>query len=114
VGIDIEPQRIKESNKNAKDAKVDDKVEFREGDVLKLKDVSEATVVTLYLFPEVNEALAPMLRRSLKPGSRIVSHDFLMGDWGPGTMASSPPPISPGPAARSSSSNAATSSAGPA
>ena len=83
VGIDIDPQRIKESKKAAKDAQVEDRVEFREGDVLKLKDVSEATVVTLYLFPEVNERLAPMLRKSLKPGARIVSHDFLMGDWKP-------------------------------
>jgi uncharacterized protein (TIGR03000 family) len=83
VGIDIDPKRIKESVENAKKAKVEDKIEFREGDVLKLKDVSEANVVTLYLFPEVNEALAPMLRRSLKPGSRIVSHDFRMGDWQP-------------------------------
>ena len=58
--------------------------EVREGDVLKIADVSEATVVTLYLFPEVNEKLQPMLLKSLKPGSRIVSHDFLMQDnWPP-------------------------------
>jgi uncharacterized protein (TIGR03000 family) len=82
-GLDIDPQRIQESKQAAKEAKVEDKVEFRQGDVLKLKDVSEATVVTLYLFPEVNEALAPMLKKTLKPGSRIVSHDFLMGDWKP-------------------------------
>jgi uncharacterized protein (TIGR03000 family) len=83
VGVDIDPKRIKESIENAREAKVEAKVEFRQGDVLKLKDVSEATVVTLYLFPEVNEALAPMLKKSLKPGSRIVSHDFVMGDWKP-------------------------------
>jgi len=83
LGIDIDPERVKESKQAAKDAKVEDKVEFREGDVLKIKDVSEATVVTLYLFPEVNERLAPMLKSTLKPGSRIVSHDFLMGDWKP-------------------------------
>ena len=51
--------------------------------MLKIKDVSEANVVTLYLFPEVNEALAPMLKKTLKPGARIVSHDFLIGDWKP-------------------------------
>lgn len=83
VGVDIDPQRVKESKQNAKTAKVEGKVEFREGDVLKITDVSEATVVTLYLFPEVNEKLAPMLKKTLKPGSRIVSHDFLMGDWKP-------------------------------
>lgn len=83
VGIDIDPDRIRESKENVKTAGVEGKVEFRQGDVLKLKDVSEANVVTLYLFPEVNEALAPMLKRTLKPGSRIVSHDFLMGDWKP-------------------------------
>jgi uncharacterized protein (TIGR03000 family) len=85
VGVDIDPQRVKESKQNAKAAKVEDKVEFREGDVLKITDVSEATVVTLYLFPEVNEKLAPVLKKTLKAGSRIVSHDFLMGeyDWKP-------------------------------
>lgn len=85
VGVDIDPQRIKESTQNARAAKVEKKVEFRQGDVLKIADVSEATVVTLYLFPEVNEKLAPMLKKTLKPGSRIVSHDFLMGeyDWKP-------------------------------
>jgi uncharacterized protein (TIGR03000 family) len=83
VGIDIDPVRVKESKQNAKDAKVEDKVEIREGDVLKIKDVSEANVVTLYLFPEVNERLAPMLKKTLKPGARIVSHDFRIGDWKP-------------------------------
>ena len=84
VGIDIDPRRIKESKQTAAAAKVEDRVDFREGDVLKIEDVSEATVVTLYLFPEVNERLAPMLRKTLKPGSRVVSHEFLMGDdWKP-------------------------------
>jgi len=85
VGVDIDPQRVKESKQNAKAAKVEDRVEFRQEDVLKIADVSEATVVTLYLFPEVNEKLAPVLKKTLKPGSRVVSHDFLMGeyDWKP-------------------------------
>jgi SAM-dependent methyltransferase len=80
VGVDIDPERIRESRQAAKVAGVTDKVEFREGDVLKISDVSEASVVCLYLFPEVNERLQPMLQRTLKPGSRIVSHDFLMKD----------------------------------
>ncbi|HVK14369.1 MAG TPA: methyltransferase domain-containing protein [Gemmataceae bacterium] len=80
VGVDIDPERIRESRQAAKVAGVTDKVEFREGDVLKITDVSEASVVCLYLFPEVNERLQPMLQRTLKPGSRIVSHDFLMKD----------------------------------
>jgi uncharacterized protein (TIGR03000 family) len=84
VGIDLNPERIKESKENAKKAKVEDKCEFREGDVLKIKDLSEASVVTLYMFPEVNQRLAPILKKTLKPGSRIVSHDFDMGDeWKP-------------------------------
>jgi len=83
-GVDIDPQRIKESKEAARDAKVENKVEFKEGDVLKITDVSEANVVCLYLFPEVNERLKPMLQRTLRPGSRVVSHDFLMGDdWKP-------------------------------
>ncbi len=84
VGVDIDPVRIKESIQTAKNAGVSDKVTFTEGDVLKIKEVSEANVVCLYLFPEVNERLKPMLQKSLKPGSRVVSHDFLMGDdWKP-------------------------------
>lgn len=80
IGIDIDPDRVKDSVQTAKDAGVTDKVEFREGDVLKITDLSDASVVCLYLFPEVNERLQPMLQRTLKPGSRIVSHDFLMRD----------------------------------
>jgi precorrin-6B methylase 2 len=84
VGIDLDPERVKDSKKTAKDAKVEDKVEFRQGDVLKIESVADASVVCLYLFPEVNERLQPMLQRTLKPGSRIVSHDFLMrDDWKP-------------------------------
>jgi uncharacterized protein (TIGR03000 family) len=84
VGIDLDPERIADSKKAAKNAKVEDKVEFREGDVLKIDSVAEASVVCLYLFPEINERLQPMLQKTLKPGSRIVSHDFLMkDDWKP-------------------------------
>ncbi len=84
VGVDLDPERIKESKQGAKDAKVEDKVEFRQGDVLKIESVADATVVMLYMFPEVNERLQPMLQKTLKPGSRVVSHDFLMrDDWKP-------------------------------
>jgi SAM-dependent methyltransferase len=83
VGIDLDPQRVKESKDNAKKAGVDDKTEFREGDVLKLDTVADADVVTLYLYPTVNRKLEPMLKKTLKPGARIVSHDFKIGDWAP-------------------------------
>ena len=82
VGIDISPERIYEANENAKAAKVTDKVKFIEGDLFK-QNFSEATVVTIYLLPDVNLRLRPMLFEQLKPGTRIVSHAFDMGDWKP-------------------------------
>jgi SAM-dependent methyltransferase len=82
VGVDIDPERIKDSNANAKEAGVTDRVKFTRGDLFKL-DLQEATVVTLYLLPEINLKLRPKLFRELKPGTRIVSHDFDMGDWQP-------------------------------
>ena len=83
VGIDIDPQRIREANANAKEAGVQDKVRFLEADLFQ-SDFSEATVVMLYLLPDVNAALRPQLWRQLKPGTRVVSHDFHMGDaWPP-------------------------------
>jgi precorrin-6B methylase 2 len=78
VGLDIDPDRIRESWVNAKAAGVESLVEFREQDVLKA-DISEATVVTLYLLSSFNERLRPILTRQLKPGTRIVSHAFSMG-----------------------------------
>ena len=83
VGIDIDPLRIKESKANAKRVGVEDKVEFRLGDVLKVKDLSDATVVLLYMGDELNMQLRPILQKHLKPGARIVSHRFTMGDWKP-------------------------------
>jgi uncharacterized protein (TIGR03000 family) len=83
VGVDIDPERIKDSVANAKKEKVEDKVEFRQEDVLKLKDISDATVVMLYMGEELNQRLRPILQKSLKPGTRIVSHRFGMGDWKP-------------------------------
>jgi SAM-dependent methyltransferase len=82
VGIDIDPERIAESRANAKSAGVEHLVSFREQDAL-AADVSDATVVTLYLLSSSNLKLRPILTRQLKPGARIVSHAFGMGDWEP-------------------------------
>ncbi|WP_373526976.1 class I SAM-dependent methyltransferase [Nostoc sp.] len=82
VGIDINPERIEEANENAKKAGVTDRVRFVQQDLFKT-DFSEATVVTLYLLPEINLQLRPKLLKELKPGTRIVSHAFDMGDWKP-------------------------------
>jgi ubiquinone/menaquinone biosynthesis C-methylase UbiE len=89
IGLDIDPIRVKESNDNAAKAKVTDKVSFTVGDVLKLteKDLAEATVITMYLLPDYNLKLMPLLKK-LKPGTRIVSHDFDMGkEWDPDAKA---------------------------
>ena len=82
VGIDIDPTRIKEANVNARAAKVTDKVRFIEADLFEA-DIAEATVVTLYLLTRLNEKLKPKLLKELKPGTRVVSHAFDMGDWVP-------------------------------
>lgn len=82
VGIDIDPERISESNENAINAGVTDKVKFIEADLFE-SNFSEASVVTLYLLGRLNEKLKPMLMAQLKPGTRIVSHAFDMGDWEP-------------------------------
>ena len=82
VGVDIDPERIREAEANAKLAGVENLVSFKLGDALKA-DVSPATVVTLYLLSSSNLRLRPLLTKQLKPGSRIVSHAFSMGDWEP-------------------------------
>lgn len=82
VGIDIDPERIAEANANARQAGVTDEVKFRQEDLFEA-DFSDATVVTLYLLNSLNEKLRPKLLRELKPGTRIVSHAFTMGDWKP-------------------------------
>ena len=84
-GVDIDPVRIKESNENARKIGVTDRVKFIEQDLFKT-DISEATVVFLYLLPELNLRLRPKLFRELKPGTRIVSHEFDMDDWKPDNM----------------------------
>ena len=80
VGVDINPERIAEAIANANQAGVEDLVTFKLQDALKT-DVSEATVVTLYLLSSSNLKLRPILTRQLRPGARIVSHAFSMGDW---------------------------------
>ena len=82
TGIDIDPERIREANENAKKAGVTDLVEFRQEDLFKT-DIKEATVVTLYLLPDLNVKLRPRLWEELKPGTRIISHQFDMGTWKP-------------------------------
>lgn len=81
VGIDIDPTRIKEAKANAQQQGVSDKVTFIEGDLFE-QDLSKATVISLYLLPNLNMRLRPTLLK-LKPGTRIVSHAFDMGDWAP-------------------------------
>lgn len=80
IGVDIDPQRIAEANANAAAAGVTNLVTFKLQDAMKT-DLSEATVVTLYLLSASNLKLRPILTTQLKPGARIVSHTFSMGDW---------------------------------
>jgi SAM-dependent methyltransferase len=82
VGVDINPVRIKESRRNARNAGVSRKVTFIEQDLLNT-DLSQATVVMIYLDPKMNLRLRPKLLRELKPGTRLVSNSFDMGDWKP-------------------------------
>lgn len=82
VGVDINPSRIQEARENAKRNNVESLVKFEEGDLFDA-NIQNATVVTLYLLPSVNLRLRPKLLKDLKPGTRIVSHSFDMGDWKP-------------------------------
>ncbi len=82
IGFEIDPKLVRLSRENARRAGVEHLVEFREEDVMTV-DLSPATVVTLYLFPEANLKLRPRIQTQLRPGSRVVSHDFNMGDWRP-------------------------------
>lgn len=84
VGIEIKPHLVEKARKNAENAGVSDRVEFRRGDLFEA-DISDATVVTIYLLPTVNMRLRPKLFRELDPGTRIVSHDFDMNEWEPDT-----------------------------
>lgn len=80
VGVDLNPERVKEARQNAARAVVTELTRFEVGDVFDF-DFSPASVVTMYLLPSVNLKLRPRLQKELKPGTRIVSHDFHMGDW---------------------------------
>jgi len=82
VGVDIDPELVRKSRENARKEGVERLVEFRRQDALTV-DLSEATVVTLYLYPDANLLLRPILRSQLRAGARVVSHDFDMGDWKP-------------------------------
>lgn len=82
TGIELRPELVEQSRENAKKAGVSDHTQFLQQDIFKT-DLSDATVVTLYLLPDVNLQLRPKLFKELKPGTRIVSHDFDMGEWKP-------------------------------
>jgi ribosomal protein L11 methylase PrmA len=82
VGIDLNPARIEEARANASSAGVSDRVSFEVNDLFDA-DIRNATVVALYLLPDANIRLRPRLLRDLKPGTRVVSHSFDMGDWKP-------------------------------
>jgi precorrin-6B methylase 2 len=84
VGVELDGELVKKSKAAAETAGVADKVDIRQGDVLKVDDISDATVVLLYMGDDINKRLKPILQKTLKPGSRVVSHRFLMGeDWPP-------------------------------
>ena len=86
VGIDIDPRRIEEANAAARRAGVAARARFAVQDLF-ATDFSEASVVTLYLFPELNARLRPKLQAELRPGARIVSHQFGIGGWAPAAGA---------------------------
>lgn len=82
VGVDLDPERVRESLENARKANVSDRVQFFQRDLFQT-EISKATVVMLYLWPEVNLKLRPKLLSELNPGTRVVSHDHEMGNWEP-------------------------------
>lgn len=92
MGVDIDPQRIAESRENATKAGVTDRVQFRQTDLFTM-DFADADVVMLYLLPALNVRLRPRLLDELKPGTRIVSHAFMMGDWEPDERANVGNPV---------------------
>jgi precorrin-6B methylase 2 len=87
VGVEIDPHRVREAHENAQRAGVADRVQFLRQDLFET-DLRAATVVTLYLMQSVNLELRPKLWRELRPGTRVVSHDFGMGDWPPEQVVS--------------------------
>ena len=83
VGIDLDPARVAESSANVKAAGLENQIQIRLGDALDIKDLSDATVVFLYMGDEFDKLIRPILWKQLKVGTRIVSHRFTMGDWAP-------------------------------
>ena len=82
IGIDLDARMIDRARCNAREAGMERLVEFRQEDLFRA-DLRDATVVTLFLFPDMNRRLLPKLRAELRPGARIVSHRFGLGDWAP-------------------------------
>jgi hypothetical protein len=82
IGFDIDPDRVSEARENARRAGVTDRVRFEQQDIFTAK-IADATVITMYLLPDVNMRLRPKLLSELKPGTRIVSHNYDLGDWQP-------------------------------
>lgn len=82
VGIEVDARKVAEARANVRRAGLEQLVEIRHANALEA-DLRDATLVTIFLFPELNERLAPKLRAELAPGSRIVSHRFGLGDWAP-------------------------------
>ena len=80
VGIEIDSALVRKARRNAEEAGVANRVAFRQGDLFEA-DISEATVVTLYLLPSINLRVRAKLFEELAPGTRVVSHDFAMGEW---------------------------------
>ena len=83
VGVDIDPARIEDSKKTIKKYDVDKLVDIRKGDALKVPDLGDATVVALYMLPDFMELWEPIAKKTLKPGTRIISHDFRFPNWTP-------------------------------
>src|SRR5207247_3221791 len=83
VGVDIDPKMVKVAKQKAGEAGLSDKIDIREGDVLRVNDLSDADVVLLYMGEDINNRLKPILKQTLKPGARVVSHRLLMGECTP-------------------------------
>jgi methyltransferase family protein len=90
-GVEIDPRLVRRSNEAAAQAGVADRVKFLQQDLFKT-DFREANVLTLYLLPDVNLALRPKILSELRPGARVVSHDYAMGDWRPDAQETVPAP----------------------
>lgn len=90
VGVDIDPERVKEAKGLVAEARVGNLVDIRHGDALQVPDLARATVVTLYMLTEFNEKIKPILERDLKPGSRVVAHDIALKGWKPTRVVSLP------------------------